>query len=179
MGRDTSRSTRWRWWYRNFFCWYAAAGVLVQIGLHVNFLKSTILASKIRAGTTEETTKSQGSLFHAAREACREYTGEPSTSLEEEEDDDDEQEGDDDETFPEKQQPCGPFGGIFGFCVGGRRRKDAITESVESALNKLQQVDSSLQKQEEDDDGAKVEIMQTELKNLHMALDKLLGQMQQ
>mmetsp|Transcript_4784 Transcript_4784/g.6216 ORF Transcript_4784/g.6216 Transcript_4784/m.6216 type:complete len:435 (+) Transcript_4784:78-1382(+) len=42
----------------------------IQVGLFVNFVKQTVLAAKIRSGTTEETTKTQLSLFEAAKMAC-------------------------------------------------------------------------------------------------------------
>ena len=42
----------------------------IQVGLHVNFVQQTLLASKIRSGTTEETTKAQRSLLKAALEEC-------------------------------------------------------------------------------------------------------------
>jgi len=41
----------------------------VQVGLHVNFVKQTVLAGKIRSGTSEETTKAQLSLYQAVTRA--------------------------------------------------------------------------------------------------------------
>jgi hypothetical protein len=42
----------------------------VQVGLFVNFIKSTILAGKIRSGTTEQTTQQQMVLFGKVQQAC-------------------------------------------------------------------------------------------------------------
>lgn len=42
----------------------------IQVGLFVNFVKSTIMAGKIRSGTTDQTTQQQVQLFRAIKEAC-------------------------------------------------------------------------------------------------------------
>jgi len=47
----------------------------IQIGLYVNFVEPTIMAGKIRSGTTEETTKSQQSLLQAVLKECSEHAG--------------------------------------------------------------------------------------------------------
>ncbi|CAB9501819.1 GRAM [Seminavis robusta] len=45
----------------------------IRIGLYVNFVEQTIVASKIRSGTTEETTKAQKSLLQSVVQKCSEY----------------------------------------------------------------------------------------------------------
>ena len=47
----------------------------LEVGLFVNFVEQTILAGKIRSGTTEETTKTQRSLLHAVVTTCNEHAG--------------------------------------------------------------------------------------------------------
>lgn len=42
----------------------------LQVGLHVHFVKSVMVASQIRAGTKEKTTLAQFDLFRAMKEAC-------------------------------------------------------------------------------------------------------------
>jgi len=65
--------------------------ILVEMGLHVRFLKSCLFESKIRTNTTAETTKLQMDLLALITEGCRPYAKEIARDdAEEEEDGDDE-----------------------------------------------------------------------------------------
>ena len=71
--------------------------ILVEMGLHVRFLKSCMFESKIRTNTTAETTKLQMDLLALITEGCKPYAKEIAGDEEEEveEDEGDEEEIDD------------------------------------------------------------------------------------
>eukprot|EP00984_Skeletonema_dohrnii_P011186 scaffold4439_cov134-Skeletonema_dohrnii-CCMP3373.AAC.8 len=73
--------------------------ILVEMGLHVRFLKSCMFESKIRTNTTAETTKLQMDLLALITEGCKPYAkeiaGDDQEEEEEDEDDVDEEEIDD------------------------------------------------------------------------------------
>mmetsp|Transcript_1262 Transcript_1262/g.2047 ORF Transcript_1262/g.2047 Transcript_1262/m.2047 type:complete len:455 (-) Transcript_1262:125-1489(-) len=71
--------------------------ILVEMGLHVRFLKSCMFESKIRSNTTAETTKLQMDLLALITEGCKPYAKEIAGDEEEEveEDEGDEEEIDD------------------------------------------------------------------------------------
>ncbi|KAL7493919.1 hypothetical protein ACHAWT_002719 [Skeletonema menzelii] len=71
--------------------------ILVEIGLHVRFLKSCLFESKIRTNTTAETTKLQMDLLALIVEGCKSYTKE----IAGDEEDEEEEEVDVEEEFEE------------------------------------------------------------------------------
>lgn len=58
--------------------------ILVEVGVFVDFKKSTLLKSKIRSGTLEETTSTHESLFECVKAACVAAGGEEMLEAEEE-----------------------------------------------------------------------------------------------
>jgi hypothetical protein len=69
--------------------WFArrtgSRDINVNIGVFVHFKKSTLFASKIRAGTITESTPVHHAVFERAKAACREAGGEVVSGMEEEE----------------------------------------------------------------------------------------------
>jgi VAD1 Analog of StAR-related lipid transfer domain len=61
----------------------ATSPIHVEVGLFVNFVEQTILAGKIRSGTTEETTKTQQSLLKAVVEECDNFATNAGTATKE------------------------------------------------------------------------------------------------
>ena len=114
----------------------------LEIGLHVNFVEQTILASKIRSGTTEETTKTQCSLLQAVVKACHEQIGKDGGALIE--DDNDNNSGDtmDSEVVPPAYACIGLsrfFGDMFK-----KPRTDSLGQKARSVQQKLQELLDSL-----------------------------------
>lgn len=62
--------------------------LLVEVGVFVNFMKSTMFAGKIRSGTLAETKPIHVQLFDAAKKACVAAAGEDDGMVEEEEPED-------------------------------------------------------------------------------------------
>ena len=60
----------------------------IEIGMHVQFLKSCMFEKKIKANTGAETTKAQQTLLDRTVEGCKEYTKVSSTTAEDDEDED-------------------------------------------------------------------------------------------
>jgi hypothetical protein len=65
----------------------------IDVGLFVNFLEQTIMAGKIRSGTTEETTKTQQSLLKSVVEECGKVATDSGTAMEVDDCNDDETTG--------------------------------------------------------------------------------------
>ena len=57
--------------------------IFVQVGVFVNFKKSTMLKGKIRSGTLEETTSTHESLFESVQKACIAAGGEAAPEADE------------------------------------------------------------------------------------------------
>lgn len=75
--------------------------ILVEMGLHVRFLKSCMFESKIRTNTTAETTKLQMDLLALITEGCKPYAKESVGDDEEEVEDEDDVEKELDEIVEE------------------------------------------------------------------------------
>jgi len=136
----------------------------IQVGLFVNFVTSTLLANQIRAGTTEETTKSQLSLFNAVLHACCDVVDSVAV-IENEETKEKEIEKESDKCFPFPK---------FLMSLVGASRKDDIALSVKSAMSKLKEIQTKLETSKETLDER--DVMRSELAQAHSAIDKLLHQ---
>eukprot|EP00985_Skeletonema_marinoi_P021069 scaffold12734_cov103-Skeletonema_marinoi.AAC.2 len=77
--------------------------ILVEMGLHVRFLKSCMFESKIRTNTTAETTKLQMDLLALITEGCKPYAKEIAGDDEEEEKEDESDEEEIDDTAEESK----------------------------------------------------------------------------
>jgi VAD1 Analog of StAR-related lipid transfer domain len=117
----------------------------IKVGLFVNFVKQTILAAKIRSGTTEETTKTQKSLLLAVLAKCTDFIvahgGDDSALVyvvEEEED----------EVLPGEtlnEQPFDCFGGslqrlMFELFPKQPRPNDIVALKARSVKSRLQDI---------------------------------------
>jgi VAD1 Analog of StAR-related lipid transfer domain len=117
----------------------------IRVGLFVNFVKQTILAAKIRSGTTEESTKTQKSLLHAVLAKCTDFIvahGGDDSALR------DVIEGKADDVLPSdavKEQPFDCFGGslqllLFELFPKQPRPNDIVAQKARSVKSRLQDI---------------------------------------
>lgn len=114
----------------------------LEIGLHVNFVEQTILAGKIRSGTTEETTKTQRSLLQAVVKTCQEQIGKDGGALIEDDYDDISGDTMDSDIAPPAFACIGLprlFGNMFK-----KPRTDSVGEKARAVQQKLQELLDSL-----------------------------------
>mmetsp|Transcript_30447 Transcript_30447/g.50247 ORF Transcript_30447/g.50247 Transcript_30447/m.50247 type:complete len:506 (+) Transcript_30447:95-1612(+) len=143
----------------------------IQVGLFVNFVQQTVLAGKIRSGTSEETTKTQMSLFRAIKEACAEVAG---GALEEEDEDEDTAE----------LVSCFQFNDLLLQWFGthhwllqwfGVHPNDDVSKKVQSAETKLKLIQEIWDASMERDDSKHV--IASELTDIHASLEKILKEL--
>lgn len=85
----------------------------IEIGMHVQFLKSCMFEKKIRTNTGAETTKAQQTLLDRTVEGCKQYAKVSSTTAEDSLDDEDEGEVETEEmTEPRPRGQASPKGSL-------------------------------------------------------------------
>ena len=151
----------------------------IRVGLFVNFVKQTILAAKIRSGTTEETTKTQSSLLQAVLAKCTEFIvargGDESALLGVvEQDDFDELPG---KEPTEQRFDC--FGGSLQLLLHElfpkqSRPNDAVAQKARSVKSRLQDIIDAWEEQPLDSIDPKVEAkIESELTDVLAALGNI------
>jgi len=85
----------------------------IEIGMHVQFLKSCMFEKKIRTNTGAETTKAQQTLLSRTVEGCKQYAKVSSTTAEDSVDDEDADEVETEEmTEPRPRGQASPKGSL-------------------------------------------------------------------
>jgi hypothetical protein len=164
-------------------CYHLSAsviGLLLSLHHHILFfllvfidliscrlVHSCRLAGKIRSGTSEETTKTQLSLFQAIKEACSEVAG---GALEE---------GDDDDMVvcddEDMEAGCFQFNHLL-LQWFGNHRNDKVSKQAKSAESKLKKIQDVWDSLEQDD--STDHVVESELTDIHASLDKILKQLE-
>jgi hypothetical protein len=123
------------------------------------------LSGKIRSGTSEETKKTQLSLFEAIKVACSEVSG---GTMVEDGTDDSQNTSDDD--GGQDNTGCFAFTQLFSELFR-KHRNDVVAKKARAATVKLQKFATAWDSLEVSDN-----IIESELTDIHASLDKILNQ---
>ena len=148
----------------------------IKVGLYVNFVEQTILAGKIRSGTTEETTKSQQSLLQAVLNRCSESAAKDGQFVVVEKDIED---MDMHETYEEKKMDfdqCANFFPRIFADIFKKHRNDAVSQKARSVKSHIQDIIDKWEELEaiDPDIEAKVESELTDIQAALVTIEQYL-----